>query len=65
MNIGKSIKKALENNGQDAVWLAKRFGCSKQHVHQLIRSYSANGNTIDKLAEAFELEASEFIKLGE
>jgi transcriptional regulator with XRE-family HTH domain len=65
MDIGKSIRIALAQRGKKAVWLAGELGITKQAVSQLMTKRSATGATIKKLADAFNLKASEFIALGE
>lgn len=65
MNVGKSIKIALTQREKDVPWLAEKMEVSETYVYALQKKQHANGSTIDKIAGIFELESSDFIKLGE
>lgn len=65
MDVGKSIKLALIDKGWRQVQLAKRMGVRPPAVSQLVGQKSCNGATLQKLADAFGLPVSEFVRLGE
>jgi len=65
MNIGKSTKVALAQRGKDIKWLTAELGVTRQRAHEIAKSEGSSTATIDKLAKAFNLKASDFIALGE
>lgn len=66
MHIGKSIKMALIKRGKDQKWLKSQLKSpSQQHVSRLANKQSGKSQTIEQLAEVFEMSTSEFIALGE
>lgn len=65
MNVGKSIKIALAQQEKNTRWLSEKMGVQLPQVSKLAVSKHANGSTIDKISEAFEMSSSEFIALGE
>lgn len=65
MNIGKSIKVALAKHDMKQHQLAERLGKSPSWVTQLANNQTASVATIQMLAGAFAMKASEFVALGE
>ncbi len=65
MNIGKSLRIAMEQKDVDKDELAKRINRSVSFVNQLRRADNATVDTIKMLSDAFGIKASEFIALGE
>lgn len=65
MNVGRSIKVALAKRDMSQRQLAERLKHSERWVNQLANSERANSQTIDMLAGAFDMKASEFVALGE
>jgi plasmid maintenance system antidote protein VapI len=65
MNVGKSIKVALAMRDMKQKELAEVMGVKPASVSQLASQTSCTGETLGKLAAAFGMAASEFIKLGE
>ena len=65
MNIGKSLKIALINNGENQKWLAEKLQMKHQQISNIANGMGGNANTIKKIAGAFDMPVSEFIKLGE
>jgi len=65
MDIGKSMKVALAKAGKDRVWLSDQVDVSYIHVSRLANQKVATGKMITKMADAFDMSTSEFIKLGE
>jgi plasmid maintenance system antidote protein VapI len=45
--------------------LAQAMGTTNQNIYYLIKSGKASSETMKRLADAFSLPVSEFIKLGE
>jgi plasmid maintenance system antidote protein VapI len=65
MNLGRSINIAMAKRDMNRTALAKALGTSNQAVHAIITRGSTQSETIRRLAEAFGMPVSEFIKLGE
>lgn len=65
MNIGKSIKVALAQRDMKQNQLAERLGKSPRWINLLANSDGASTATIQMLADAFGMKASEFVALGE
>ena len=65
MNVGKSIKMALVKAGKKQTWLAEQLGISSRQVSKLASKESASGETIEKMANVFDMKASDFLALGE
>lgn len=65
MNVGKSIKMALVKAGKKQTWLAEQLGISSRQVNKLASKESASGETIEKMANVFDMKASDFLALGE
>jgi ribosome-binding protein aMBF1 (putative translation factor) len=65
MNIGFSIKSALMKSGNSREWLAGEMKVSITRINKLALSEAATTDVVKRLADAFEMKASEFIALGE
>lgn len=65
MNVGNSLKVALVKKGMSQTALAEQMKVHVQWVNKLANSQSASQATIEGLAEALGMKASEFIALGE
>lgn len=65
MNIGRSIKVALAKRDMKQIDLAKSMGCSVAYISKICRSKESGIGTIQKLADFFGMQVSEFIALGE
>jgi plasmid maintenance system antidote protein VapI len=65
MNSGKSIKIAIVQNDRDSKWLAEQMDVSVSRVNALKSSASCNTETLERLANIFNMTVSEFIALGE
>jgi len=65
MNIGKSLRLAMEKNDKSREQLASEIDRSVSYVNQLRRAESMNLDTVTMLAVAFDMKVSEFVALGE
>lgn len=65
MNVGKSIRVALAKKGMSQKQLAEQLGMRQTSLSQLAAQTSCTGATLEKLAGAFDMKASEFVALGE
>lgn len=65
MNIGKSIKVALAMRDMKQNQLASKMKVTPRWINGLANTEQASTSTVDKLAKAFGMKASEFIALGE
>jgi predicted XRE-type DNA-binding protein len=65
MNVGRSVRIALEQRDLDGRWLSSQLGMTRQRASQLRTRTKANSATIARLATVFNLKVSEFIALGE
>jgi len=67
MNIGKSINMALAAQGNSNKWLSGETGISTNQLSRIKQSKygDPSGSTIRKLADAFNMQVSEFVALGE
>lgn len=66
MNIKRSIKRGLEMNGENQKWLCDQTGWLPSYVSMLATGDKGGSvATIKRLADAFGVPASEFIKWGE
>lgn len=65
MNIGRSINVALAKKDMKKSDLVKSFGWSAAYVSRICRSPEMGMGSIQKLAEFFGMQVSEFIGLGE
>lgn len=65
MNISKSITVCLDETGIMKKKLASLLGVSVQTVSTLMKSKTCSGSMMIKLASAFNMPVSKFVKLGE
>ncbi len=66
MNIGKSIRVACAKNDINQKELSELTGISAVTISHLISGKTqCKQSTLERLAEAFKIPASEFIALGE
>lgn len=65
MNLRKSVMLALASKEMMQKDLAKQLGMSQGSMSQLVNQKSCTGATLQKLAGAFDMKVSEFVKLGE
>lgn len=65
MNIGKSIRKAMIDKDMTNAQFAKLYGVTESHASRMKKCADISGGSIKKLADVFEMSASEFIALGE
>ena len=65
MNNGRSINVALTKKDMKKSDLVKSFGWSASYVSRICRSPEMGMGSIQKLAEFFGMQVSEFIGLGE
>ncbi|MNR49443.1 Helix-turn-helix domain protein [compost metagenome] len=65
MNIRKSTLIALAKKDMRQADLAKKLGIASNTLSEIIGKETCSGQTLQKLADAFEMPVSEFIKLGE
>lgn len=65
MNLRKSVMIALAHREMKQKDLADQIGMSQGSMSQLMNQTSCTGATLQKLAAAFDMKVSEFIKLGE
>jgi len=65
MDIGKSIRVALAERDKKASWLADELGIERQNITRIIKTGKASTGTMEKIANALEINLSELIALGE
>jgi transcriptional regulator with XRE-family HTH domain len=65
MNIGKSIRKALIDRDMRQNQLAAKMGVGVRWMSRMANSRVASMQTVEALANQFDMTVSEFIKLGE
>lgn len=65
MNVGVSIKTALAAQEKSRAWLSEQTGLSRQRISALANSNNCNTETLARLAQAFNMSASEFVALSE
>jgi transcriptional regulator with XRE-family HTH domain len=65
MNIGRSIKIAVAKRGIKQKDLAEQMGVTPSSISQLASQASCTGDTLARLAAAFNMKVSDFIALGE
>lgn len=65
MNIGKSIKVAMAKKGMRGKELAEKLGVTPSSVSIMSSRKTASSTMLNKLCEAFDMPASDFVKLGE
>lgn len=65
MNVARSINVALAKRDMSRTDLAALMGVTPQNIHNMINRDKTNTATLKKVADAFGMPVSEFIKLGE
>lgn len=65
MNIGKSLKIALLKVDQDQHGLAEKMGVHQSAISRIASGKTITTETLSRIAVAFNMKVSEFIKLGE
>lgn len=66
MNIGKSLRVAMEKEDVSKEQLAKKINRSASYVNQLRRvESSVTLDTVSMLSDAVGMKVSEFVALGE
>jgi transcriptional regulator with XRE-family HTH domain len=65
MNVGRSIKIAVAKRGMRQKDLAQQMGVTPSSISQLASQANCTGDTLARLAAAFNMKVSEFIALGE
>jgi transcriptional regulator with XRE-family HTH domain len=65
LNIGRSVKVAMAKRDMKQVDLAREMGCSVAYISKICRDAESGIGTIQKLANFFGMQVSEFIALGE
>lgn len=65
MNIGKSLKVALAQRDMKQNQLAAKLKKTPRWINDLANNETASSATIQMLAGAFDMKASDFVALGE
>ena len=65
MNLRRSIKTALKQQGKNQEWLADRIGQGKSSVTVIMNRNATSSKTLERISAAFGMSVSEFIALGE
>lgn len=65
MDIGKSIRVASAMADRDTKWLSRQLEMSVSRVNQLKNQDKVNTSTLERLADVFNMQVSEFVALGE
>lgn len=65
MNVGKSLKMAIAKRAVTQAYVANKLGCKPLWVSKLANKKKASSETVEKLAAALDMKASEFVALGE
>jgi len=66
MNISKSVTEALYIHRKNQKWLCEQLDCTPAYVSAIcVGKKNIGRNKIRQIAEAFGMQVSEFIKLGE
>ncbi len=65
MNVKKAINQALLDHEQTQAWLSEQTGVQSQTITRMKRVNNASIEAMEKLADAFDMKLSDFIKLGE
>lgn len=65
MDLGKAIRVALAQRDMSQTDLAERMGTKGPNISLMISRGSSTTDTIKKMAEAFDMKVSDFLKLGE
>lgn len=65
MNLRKSVNIALANNDMTKKELAAKMGISRTRLYSILGQKRMNPDTMEMLANAFEMKVSALIELGE
>lgn len=65
MNIKKSFDKARAEAQLKTEQIAERMGIKRQTLSTMVARSDLKASTIQRMADAFGMKASEFIALGE
>lgn len=65
MDLGKSIRLAIETKGITRSCLAEKLGCGRPNVTYMIKTGRVTSETLRRIAEAFDMKVSEFVAIGE
>lgn len=65
MDLGKSIRVAIETNNITRAVLAEKLECGRPNVTKMIATGQVRSETLKRLAKAFNMKVSEFVALGE
>jgi Predicted transcriptional regulator len=65
MNIGKSLKIALLKNDMTQPDLASKVGIHQANISKVSCGKNITTETLERIATAFDMKVSDFIKLGE
>lgn len=65
MNFANCVKAALKERERNISWLARRLDISEPRARQIATNAAANTNTIQRVADGFEMRPSELIALDE
>lgn len=65
MNLRKSVMIAMAQRDMKQKDLADQIGMSQGSMSQLLGQTSCTSATLQKLANAFDMKVSDFVKLGE
>ena len=65
MDVGKSIRIGLADKGWTQGRLCEEIGCNHSQITRIKQTGQVTTETLTKLANAFGVQVSEFIKWGE
>lgn len=65
MDIGKSLKMAMLKNNMTRDEVAEKMGFHLSNVSRIVTTGVITTETLGRLAAVFNMQASDFIKLGE
>lgn len=65
MDVGKSIRVAMAMRGIRNNQLAERLQVTAATVSVMLSRHTCSGQTLQNLANTFDMKVSEFIALGE
>jgi ribosome-binding protein aMBF1 (putative translation factor) len=65
MDLGKSIRVAIETKNITRAVLAEKLGCGRPNVTKMIASGQFRTEMLNRLADALDMKVSEFVALGE
>lgn len=65
MDLGKAIRVAMAQRNMNQTELAALIGTKSPNISLMISRGSSTTDTVKRLADAFEMKVSDFLKLGE